>query len=53
MYNLKDDPGEQHDLSEKNPTKAAELLGKLHARQRTLGAKMPQPIQPQRRSTNP
>jgi len=46
LYNLKDDPGEQHDLSVKNPTKAAELLGKLHCRQRTLGAKMPQPIQP-------
>ena len=53
LYNLKDDPGEQRDLSEKNPAKAAELLDKLHSWQQTLGAKMPQPIQPQRRSTNP
>jgi len=53
LYNLKDDPGEQHDLSEKNPAKAAELLEKLHSRQRALGAKMPQPIQAQRRLTSP
>ena len=52
LYNLKDDPGEQHDLSEKNPAKAAELLDKLHSWQRNLDAKMPQSNQPQRRSAN-
>jgi len=53
LYNLKDDPGEQHDLSKNNAAKATELLDKLHSWQRKLGAKMPQPIQPQQRSTNP
>ena len=43
LYNLKDDPGEQHELSQKNPAKTRELLGKLHALQKRLGAKMPQP----------
>jgi len=46
LYNLGDDPGEQHDLSKKNPVKATELLDKLHSWQRKLGAKMPRPIQP-------
>ena len=44
LYNLKDDPGEQQDLSKKDPAKAKELLAKLHTLQKRLGAKMPQPI---------
>ncbi|MEQ8787772.1 MAG: sulfatase [Pirellulaceae bacterium] len=44
LYNLADDPGEQHDLSQPNPAKAKELLAKLHAWQKQLGAKMPQPV---------
>jgi len=46
LFNLKDDLGEQHDLSQANPAKTAELLDKLHALQKRLGAKMPQPIPP-------
>ena len=46
LYNLKDDLGEQHDLVKQNPAKASELLAKLHALQKRLGAKMPQPVQP-------
>ncbi len=45
LYDLKTDPGEKRDLSEKNPTKAAELRDSLRAWQRKLGAKMPQPIE--------
>ena len=41
LYNLKSDLGEQHDLSKENPTKTKELLGKLHAWQGRMGAKMP------------
>ncbi len=44
LYNLKDDLGERHDLSEKDPAKTRELLDKLHALQKQFGAKMPQPI---------
>jgi len=42
LYNLKDDLGEQHDLSRQFPEKTKELLGKLHAWQKRLHAKMPQ-----------
>jgi len=50
LYNLKKDLGERRDLSKANGAKAAELLDKLHALQKRLGAKMPQPIQSQRRA---
>jgi arylsulfatase A-like enzyme len=43
LYNLKDDPGEQHELSKENPAKAKELVAKLHALQKQFRAKMPQP----------
>lgn len=41
LYNLKDDPGEQNDLSKSNPEKTAELQEKLHKWQQQIGAKMP------------
>ena len=44
LYNLRDDPSEQHNLSPRMLAKTDELLGKLHAWQEQLGAKMPQPI---------
>ncbi|WP_231734028.1 sulfatase [Calycomorphotria hydatis] len=44
LYNLADDLGEQKDLSESNPEKREELLGKLHQWQHEMGAQMPQPI---------
>jgi len=43
LYNLAKDVSEQHDLSKKNPQKTKELLGKLHAWQKKLGAKLPKP----------
>ena len=43
LYNLKDDPGEQHDLSKTHPDKTKELAAALRAWQHELGAKMPQP----------
>jgi arylsulfatase A-like enzyme len=44
LYNLADDPGEQHDLSGQNPAKTRELRDKLHSWQERMGAKMPVPI---------
>jgi len=44
LYNLLEDPGERHDLSQSHPEKTRELLDKLHAWQRQMGAKMPEPI---------
>ena len=43
LYNLADDPGEQKDLAQSNPRKAAELRTKLAAWQKQLKAKMPVP----------
>jgi len=45
LYNLSDDPGERHELSREHPAKAEELLDKLHAWQKNLGAKMPRATQ--------
>jgi arylsulfatase A-like enzyme len=44
LYNLKDDPAEQRDLSAENPDKARELLDRLHAWQRELNATQPKPV---------
>lgn len=41
LYNLKDDLGEQHDLSKRMPEKTAELLTKLQAWQKQTGAVIP------------
>ncbi|MBT5379622.1 MAG: sulfatase [Opitutae bacterium] len=43
LYNLADDPGEQKDLAQSNPRKAAELRTKLATWQKQLKAKMPVP----------
>lgn len=43
LYNLRDDPGEQTDLSETQAAKTAELLAKLHTWQREMKARMPEP----------
>jgi len=43
LYDLAADPGEKKDLAKANPGKAKELLNKLHAWQKQLNAKMPQP----------
>jgi len=45
LYNLKEDIGEQNDLSEENPSKTKELLDKLHAWQERMGAQMPKPLE--------
>lgn len=45
LYNLKDDPGEQRDLSKSNPEHTKQLLEKLHNWQKKMNAKMPQPIE--------
>lgn len=44
LYNLRDDPGEQHDLSESHPEATQRLLEQLETWQKRLGAKMPHPV---------
>jgi arylsulfatase A-like enzyme len=46
LYNLKDDIGETHNLAEKAPEKAAELLKMLHDWRKEIKAPMPTPNQP-------
>ena len=43
LFNLKDDIGEEHDLAEERPEKAAELLEKLRAWQEAVGAQAMEP----------
>jgi arylsulfatase A-like enzyme len=43
LYNLRNDPAEQHDLSKDMPDRAAELRGRLHAWREAVGAALPQP----------
>jgi arylsulfatase A-like enzyme len=43
LYNLREDIGEKHDLSEKMPDKAAELRQKLHRWRQAIAAQMPTP----------
>jgi hypothetical protein len=43
---LRDDIGEQHDLSTDEPAKTAELRDKLHAWRQSLNAPMPTANQP-------
>jgi arylsulfatase A-like enzyme len=43
LYRLRDDIGERKELSAEFPEKKEELLAKLHAWQKRIGAKMPQP----------
>lgn len=41
LYNLKTDPGEQHDLVKAEPAKAKELTALLHSWRKEVGAEMP------------
>jgi len=43
LFNLRDDLGETRDLSKSNPEVTAQLLAKLHAWQRSVGAFIPGP----------
>jgi arylsulfatase A-like enzyme len=43
LYNLREDPGEKHDLSEEEPELADELWGTLAKWRQEVEAKMPQP----------
>jgi len=43
LYNLQEDIGEEHNLAEKAPQKAAELRGRLDDWRRSVNAKMPTP----------
>ena len=45
LFNLEDDIGEQNNLFNSQPDKAAELLGKLHAWRKKVGAQMMEPNQ--------
>lgn len=42
LFNLIDDPGEQHDLAERMPDKVQELYGELSQWRQAVGANMPQ-----------
>ncbi|GIW96730.1 MAG: aryl-sulfate sulfohydrolase [Pirellulaceae bacterium] len=46
LFNLRDDPGERHDLSAAYPQKTAELLKELHAWQRAVRAPIPREPNP-------
>lgn len=41
LFNLRDDPGERRDLSRAQPERTAQLLAKLHAWQKSVGAYIP------------
>jgi uncharacterized sulfatase len=43
LYNLRDDPGEQTQVAERLPTKAAELRQRLETWRRSVQAALPQP----------
>jgi len=43
LFNLKTDPGEQHDLAGSEPDKARELTAMLHAWRKEVNAAMPTP----------
>jgi len=43
LYNLRDDPGEQHDLAAREPQKARQLSNRLDAWLKEVGAQMPVP----------
>ena len=43
VYNLRDDPAEQHDLATKEPERAAQLRTRLHDWWKEVGAQMPEP----------
>ena len=41
LYHLQDDPGEQHDLTSKQPERAAQLRARLQAWRTEVGARLP------------
>jgi hypothetical protein len=41
LYNLRDDPGEQRNVTAELPARTEELRSRLHAWQREVGAQMP------------
>jgi arylsulfatase A-like enzyme len=43
LFNLKEDPQEQHDLATQHPEKARQLLDRLQAWQQNVGAQVPRP----------
>jgi len=43
LYNLKQDPGERHDLAAPEHGRASEMRQRLHAWRAALGAVMPEP----------
>lgn len=43
LYNLSQDPGEQHDLAGQMPAQTAELRQRLHAWRESIGAALPKP----------
>jgi arylsulfatase A-like enzyme len=43
LFDIKTDPGEQHDLSKLNPEKTKQLRGMLHAWRKEIHANMPTP----------
>jgi len=47
LYNLRDDPGEAHDLAAANPEKAGALHAKLVDWRKHVGARMPTPHTPE------
>jgi arylsulfatase A-like enzyme len=49
LYNLKQDPGERHDLSKEEPEMRQKLLQKLHSWQQKMNARMPKRIEKQGR----
>ncbi len=51
LYDLENDLSEEHNLAEKQPSKATELRDKLHAWRESVDAQMPEPNVNRRRST--
>ncbi|HEV2124634.1 MAG TPA: sulfatase-like hydrolase/transferase, partial [Chloroflexota bacterium] len=49
LYNLRDDPGEQHNLADARPDVVKDLLGRMemHASRRLARTKLPDPVQTQ------
>lgn len=43
VYNLRDDPAEQHDVATKEPERAAQLRARLHDWWKEVGAQLPEP----------
>jgi arylsulfatase A-like enzyme len=53
LYNLRDDPGEKHDLAAAIPNRAAELYAKLVAWRKLVNAPMPIPFKPDAAAAKP